>query len=619
MALTAIEVEANVTVGKFASGEINADFFGANFLLGSDSFSGMYAEKIEKLGVTTLRYPGGAIAEKYFDITDPNNVAPSTMGTFDTLSVFLNYCSEFGHRPSVVIPTGIYAADISQGVAEVSKFIEELSAGIYGPTDGLIIEIGNEYHAPTPNLTADQYGEIASKFAVAIKSTASIDIEVAVQIGGGDSDYITIASYFDEPAEINAIDMLIIHDYSWTEAAIEGRFANKFARIEHWKEKGIDPEIFMSEWNIGNHKNSEYNDRHDYGLAQASALIEYVSEAIKAGVDISTVWAIQQGTRTALTENAGDAKINFGGVIYEMMAKTLVGSRVLDISEDVFFDGALSIHAFENAEQIIVFVSAGDFDETSSYIDVDIDLSGFGSSFSSVSAERLYTDGDPNDWRANALVDQFAPDIQNKSGGIMNVTFGSDHEVVKLVFTKTDIGNIIVICDGMASSETIMGGNKNDRLNGRGGDDKLYGLSGDDKVVGNRGNDTIYGGAGDDHMVGGPQDDELFGEAGNDRLNGGRGQDKLYGGGGDDRLVGGKGDDQLTGGGGADTFIFREGDGNDVVTDFELGADRIVLKGVLGGQITQTIDANGLMLQYGNDTVFLNNIFETLSDADLII
>ena len=38
-----------------------------------------------------------------------------------------------------------------------------------------------------------------------------------------------------------------------------------------------------------------------------------------------------------------------------------------------------------------------------------------------------------------------------------------------------------------------------------------------------------------------------------------------------DRLEGGKNVDHLTGGEGADEFLFREGDGVDVITDFEGG------------------------------------------------
>ena len=67
------------------------------------------------------------------------------------------------------------------------------------------------------------------------------------------------------------------------------------------------------------------------------------------------------------------------------------------------------------------------------------------------------------------------------------------------------------------------------------------------------------------------------------------GNDILDGGSGNDRLYGGSGDDILTGGAGADKFVFSMrgidgtsgNDGNDVITDFTLGTDKIILTDVL--------------------------------------
>jgi Ca2+-binding RTX toxin-like protein len=72
----------------------------------------------------------------------------------------------------------------------------------------------------------------------------------------------------------------------------------------------------------------------------------------------------------------------------------------------------------------------------------------------------------------------------------------------------------------------------------------------------------------------------VAGDAGNNDLSGGNGDQALFGLAGDDRLEGGKGDDALVGGAGADRFLFnpaRLGEGKDVILDFELGTDFIVL------------------------------------------
>ena len=51
----------------------------------------------------------------------------------------------------------------------------------------------------------------------------------------------------------------------------------------------------------------------------------------------------------------------------------------------------------------------------------------------------------------------------------------------------------------------------------------------------------------------------------------GKGKDNLNGGAGNDSLWGGKGNDTLYGGDGDDTFIFRAGDGKDVIANYAAG------------------------------------------------
>ena len=98
-----------------------------------------------------------------------------------------------------------------------------------------------------------------------------------------------------------------------------------------------------------------------------------------------------------------------------------------------------------------------------------------------------------------------------------------------------------------------------DILSGGQGDDTIYAGGGADILDGGQGDDALYGGAGDDQLEGGKGDDELYGGAGDDQLDGGQGDDLIDGGAGDDVLVGGKGED---------TFVFRAGDGDDIILDF---------------------------------------------------
>ncbi len=141
----------------------------------------------------------------------------------------------------------------------------------------------------------------------------------------------------------------------------------------------------------------------------------------------------------------------------------------------------------------------------------------------------------------------------------------------------------------------FIGNDGPNRIEGRRNNDTIEGLGGNDTLEGYQGNDLILAGAGDDWAEGGAGNDTIDGGDGNDRLEGYGGRDLLIGGAGNDRLDGGGGNDTLTGGEGADRFIFEGRAGSDVVTDFTLGEDLIVIDGRPDrfNQLTITENANG--------------------------
>jgi Ca2+-binding RTX toxin-like protein len=196
---------------------------------------------------------------------------------------------------------------------------------------------------------------------------------------------------------------------------------------------------------------------------------------------------------------------------------------------------------------------------------------------------------------------------------------------------------------GRGGNDLIQGGQSGDALYGDEGNDTLEGGSGNDILDGGTGNDTLRGGAGADTLIGGEGmdnvsyvlssagvivdlatggvtndaagdtysgienvfgtsygdiingdnqanvlhggsgDDFVFGQGGDDRIFGDLGWDILRGGAGNDILNGGQGQDRLTGDDagqfGYDTFVLQNGNGVDIITDFQQGYDRLDLRG----------------------------------------
>lgn len=136
---------------------------------------------------------------------------------------------------------------------------------------------------------------------------------------------------------------------------------------------------------------------------------------------------------------------------------------------------------------------------------------------------------------------------------------------------------------GGAGDDVIVGSSGADTLDGGAGFDVVDYSGGGGMVIADlAGGDGTYGQshgdtyAGIEGLIGTSYGDSLIGDAIANRLDGGAGSDKLTGNGGTD---------VLTGGGGVDTFFYKKLSDSlvgsaDVITDFELGTDRINLYSV---------------------------------------
>ena len=202
------------------------------------------------------------------------------------------------------------------------------------------------------------------------------------------------------------------------------------------------------------------------------------------------------------------------------------------------------------------------------------------------------------------------------------------------------------VLGGNNGANQLDGGGGNDRLSGRGGDDVLIGGAGADRLDGGAGMDWVsyarsdsgvvvslasgaaYRGhaAGDtiidiENLEGSSYADRLLGDNAANSLRGRAGNDTLEGRAGNDTLDGGPGADLLNGGRGRDTFVFRFDDGDDTISDFTDGQDRIDLSVFdLSGFAALDIstDPAGVMIDLsaeGGGTILLENFDRSDLDA----
>ena len=216
------------------------------------------------------------------------------------------------------------------------------------------------------------------------------------------------------------------------------------------------------------------------------------------------------------------------------------------------------------------------------------------------------------------------------------------------------IGNALAnALNGGLGDDTIRGGAGNDTVNGADGNDALTGGGGNDLIIGGAGSDTaVFAGAaavvslallgaqstgvgfdtlsGIENLTGGTFADQLTGDglanrlegdAGNDTLAGAAGDDTLLGGLGDDRLGGGLGNDLLEGGLGTDQFVFNTGGGNDFVTDFQDGFDRIRIGTGAESFVDLVLSEIGLdtVVTFSDVTITLAGIAQSqITDSDFV-
>jgi Ca2+-binding RTX toxin-like protein len=614
--------------------EVSAEMFGGNNLFLHNHLSGESASfpvAADLLGVTGLRFPGGAMTEYFFDIDNPDGppLNKSESEVFVGITEFLDYAASTGRPPTIVLPTfRMYDGDANAASGEprsinqqyLEKVIDFVRAVVsHGGTWALpdvpiaAFEIGNEYWG-SGEMTAKEYGQLVNdiipKIAAIFDEFLGEDVphpKILIQMGGPwDSQYangiysdltwsqrisqcnLDIIEQIVDPLAKAQISGLIEHYYynGSDDLLGQGSASNSYIDLDLdvWNRAGFGQlDLAITEWGVNQHNSPQF------GLRGASVIIEQMEHMLRMGADSAFAWPIQ-GWNTALAGPINsDPQLTPMGAAFLLMAESIVNTELLSIDMS---GGSLEVNAYSSDEKVVLFVmSRSDGNQL-----VDFDISSLIDSYFSVEGVKIGIDpsfgvADPD---ATAVLTSYTgTDIA--TGSTLNFLL-SPYEVMRIEFQLPIGGSFL----GSMAPDHFVGGVGNDTILGRMGNDSLIGGRGDDIVVGSGGRDFLNGWGGDDSLSGGGQTDFIYAQDGNDRIQGGGGGDQLWadagedsvyggcgrdvidGGQGADYLIGGGGSDTLTGGSESDTFVFKgrlHSVANlDLISDMQTGVDRIALE-----------------------------------------
>ncbi|MDR7127403.1 calcium-binding protein [Pseudotabrizicola sp. 4114] len=589
--------------GLRGSSEISRDLHGGNFVATANyiSASDSSAAVADTLNLSSMRFPGGDVTERYLSPTgstwlewisseQPTITLPNGR-QFASLQSFLNHASEQNSEISIVLPTegllirnpdGTVSVD-QDALDQVVDLARDLVSGRYGDITIRQFEIGNEYYM-NGRMTAAEYGLVANEMATslgrAFEEVAASrphgllnEPDILVQAGppweGSDNDVI-IASL--DPEARQHIDGVIIHWYPRNLDGIDN--LNKhFGSIDAWQEADgfSDLDLHVTEWNIFN------SPAADTGFYQGSSLIESYERLAIQEVATADIWGTSFPkllTRLAIPGeiSADDPgfRLTPAGEVIRSLFTTTADLQVLDLNIDHIVNSTSNIGeenvdytlaSFGNADRAVVYISS----RSDEALRLELEVNELFEDAHHIVVQTFELYDDPTTSENEASPD-YAPYaevvtrtytreefsdliVELEPGEIARIEYVMGEEGVQI---EGQIGSPV---PGISYADTLVGTDFSDTLLGHQGDDLFYGGKGRDILDGGTSNDRLYGGGGHDLVFGGSGDDRLDGASGSDVLLGGAGDDEMRGGNHADLLFGGEGDNTLRGENGDDTLV----------------------------------------------------------------
>ena len=203
----------------------------------------------------------------------------------------------------------------------------------------------------------------------------------------------------------------------------------------------------------------------------------------------------------------------------------------------------------------------------------------------------LYQNGDGNDVITNYDTNDW---IRITDGTSFSTQVSSSDVIINVGSGSIRLQNAYGKTLNVASANFIFNDNSSSVVPGTSGRDFIY----------NNGyRSTIYANAGNDVIDNRAQRSMLFGGAGNDSIN--TGINAYYGQGA--TIIGGTGNDTLTGADGyADVFLYRNGDGNDVITNYD---SNDTIKITDESRYSTQVSSSDVIVRVGSGSIRLQNAY----------
>lgn len=493
--------QAAVVAGTKVFGDAD---FGYNYT-GFRSFD-RFADQLAGSKVGLITWPGGSLAENAPGVFGLEYEGLWNGGAAQAdLPELMEAAHAQGAGLSVVLPTLRYMHRGDALRTDIRDFMADLLGGHYGPLpERMILEIGSEYYATfagIPGGTAE-YAQVANQMVEEIQAALAdpsvnllgADVDIAVQAGRTFAEDEIIRDGMSETS-LRAVDMVIHHRFSFTAEGVDVS-ADEMGRVlDAWEADataagGERPDLFLGTYNVASYTRGEAlrdyiasmkgqgqdisaqdidldarshtgfesywqdrMERYDYGAEHPRVLLEMLAEYGGEGMGAAGTYGsdmIHPGRFTSV-DAAGNPVKFVGQDMLDMMAESIGGTRLLQVSLSNDGNDDVWVYGFESEDKLVLFLSADDIPPGQ----VTLDLSEFGN-FRAVWGDSL-TARTPDDWMArfaiadNPAIDE-SPEGRSYALGVregilphvgrdgVTVSLDQPDEVIRLAFAKTPTG-----------------------------------------------------------------------------------------------------------------------------------------------------------------------------------